>query len=144
MKPLLFLFPLLLFSLNENNQSIEENLTEDAVNDEVVTDDSFLSKVEYGRMLYKSPRGIACSKCHGKAGRGGQHIVTYYDKKKNPKILRGVDITTYSLEELTASLKNEYQENNRTKRHKIMPIYYLTQEEIFAIYSYLQHEGKKP
>jgi len=115
----------------EDDNIGSENRTETA--------DSFLSEVEYGKMLYRNPRGISCSKCHGKEGKGGQKIAKYYDKYKNPKILKGLDITGYSLEELKASLKNRYRdENNRRIRHKIMPMYYLTDEEVKAIYSYLQ------
>jgi len=126
---LLLLLALSLFAQNDTNQTNQE-------------DESFLSTVEYGRMLYRQPRGISCSQCHGKEGKGGQVIAKYYDKKKNPKLLRGVNITGYSLEELKASLKNQYRENNRTKRHKIMPIYYLTDEEANAIYNYLQYSLK--
>ncbi|NEW59870.1 c-type cytochrome [Sulfurovum sp. bin170] len=113
-----------------------ENTTETA--------DSFLLEVEYGEMLYDNPRGISCSKCHGKGGKGGQKIAKYYDQYKNPKILKGLDITGYSFEELKASLKNRYRdENNRRVRHKIMPMYYLTDEEVKAIYSYLQDVKEK-
>ncbi|HHD81820.1 MAG TPA: c-type cytochrome [Campylobacterales bacterium] len=94
-------------------------------------------------MLYANPRGISCKQCHGKTGKGGQTIAKYYDKKRNPKILRGVDITSYSLKELKASLKNEYKVNNRIKYHKIMPMYYLTDAEIKAIYDFLQYSNKK-
>jgi len=120
----------------EENLSQEENLT-------VNTSESFLSSVEYGRMLYQQPRGISCAQCHGKAGKGGQKIVKYYDKKRNPKILKGVNITNYSLEDLTASLNNQYRENNKTKRHKIMPMYYLNREETQAIFDYLQYSNKQ-
>ena len=131
MKQLLLLFiPLFLLANQENNPSAEEQ-------------ESFLSTVEYGRMLYRNPRGISCQQCHGQGGKGGQKIAKYYDKKKNPKLLRGVDIRDYSFEELKASLNNEYKENNRTKYHKIMPIYYLTDEEVKAIYTYLQESNKK-
>lgn len=163
MKFLLLLLPILLFSFNEDNLSLEldeheltlddalqiesnepeSNDTEESNSLNVETQESFLSSVEYGRMLYKQPRGISCSKCHGKMGKGGQKIAKYYDKQKNPKILKGVDIRAYSLKELKASLKNEYRENNRRKYHKIMPIYYLTNEEIQAIYDYLQYNYKK-
>ena len=127
---LLFFIPFFLLANQENNQTAEEQ-------------ESFLSTVEYGRMLYKNPRGISCQQCHGKEGKGGQKIAKYYDKKKNPKLLRGVDIRDYSFEELQASLNNKYKENNRTKYHKIMPIYYLTDEEVKAIYTYLQESNKK-
>lgn len=105
--------------------------------------ESFLSSVEYGRMLYDNPRGISCKQCHGKTGKGGQKIAKYFDKKRNPKILRGVDISSFSFEDLKASLKNEYRENNRIKRHKIMPMYYLTDTEVQAIHDFLQHANKK-
>jgi mono/diheme cytochrome c family protein len=110
----------------------------------IKTADSFLLEVEYGEMLYRNPRGISCSKCHGKEGKGGHKIAKYYDKYKNPKILKGADITAYSFEELKASLKNRYRDKkNRRVRHKIMPMYYLTDEEVKAIYSYLQEVKKR-
>jgi len=138
LKHILLFLPLFLFTLhaNEPTLSSESNQTKQE-------EESFLSSVEYGRMLYKQPRGISCSQCHGREGKGGQKIAKYYDKKRNPKLLRGVDITSYSLEDLKASLKNEYKENNKTKRHKIMPMYYLTDEEVQAIFDYLQYSNKK-
>ena len=128
LKKLLLLLPILLFSQNENNNTTPQ-------------DESFLSTVEYGRMLYKRPRGISCSQCHGQKGKGGQIIAKYYDKRKNPKLLKGVKITSYSLDDLKASLANKYRENNRSNPHKIMPIYYLTNKEIEAIYAYLQSKN---
>jgi len=95
-------------------------------------------------MLYNNPRGIACNKCHGKEGLGGQKIAKYYDKHRNPKILKGLNITTYSFEALKNSLSNQYKDkDNHTLRHKIMPMYYLTDEEIRAIHTYLQEVRKK-
>ncbi|HHB93838.1 MAG TPA: c-type cytochrome [Campylobacterales bacterium] len=103
------------------------------------TDDSFLLEIEYGKMLYNNPRGIACSKCHGKEGKGGQVISKYYDKNSNPKLLKGIDITHYSFEQLKLSLENKFRdEKNHRVRHKIMPIYYLTDQEIKAIHTYLK------
>jgi len=127
---LLLLLPIYLLATQEDNLNSEN---------EIKTADSFLLEVEYGKMLYNKPRGISCNKCHGKEGKGGQKIAKYYDKYINPKILKGVDITGYSLEELKASLKNRYRDkNNRRVRHKIMPMYYLTDEEVKAIHTYLQ------
>ena len=134
MRILLFLLPLYLFATQENNQTLEGNQT-------IETQESFLSSVEYGKMLYKNPRGISCTQCHGEKGKGGQKIAKYYDKRKNPKILKGVDITNYSLSDLKASLNNQYRENNHRKWHKIMPIYYLTDEEVEAIYNYLKDKN---
>ena len=129
---LLLLTPISLFATNhlENNSSQGDN-------------ESFLSILEYGKMLYKNPRGISCSKCHGRKGKGGEKIAKYYDKQKNIKLLRSIDITHYSLKDLTASLSNQYRKNNRRKRHKIMPMYYLTKDEILAIFTYLQEQNIK-
>ena len=140
MKILTIISILFLFSCTsmaeENNRTNEDNLT-------IETSESFLSSVEYGKLLYKNPRGISCSQCHGSEGKGGQIIAKYYDKHKNPKLLKGVNITSYSLKDLTASLKNQYRENGRRKYHKIMPIYYLTDKEIQAIFDYLQYSNQQ-
>ncbi len=130
-----------LFSLFTHASSEQNNTTIEEGNLTVETSDSFLSSVEYGKMLYKNPRGISCSQCHGKEGKGGQKIAKYYDKKRNPKILKGINITAYSLEDLKASLENQYRENKRRKHHKIMPMYYLTNEEVEAIFNYLQYSN---
>ncbi|CAA6805856.1 MAG: FIG00711847: hypothetical protein [uncultured Sulfurovum sp.] len=140
MKHLIFLT---LLSICIYASNTDNNTTNNEDNLSVETSESFLSSVEYGKMLYKNPRGISCSQCHGDAGKGGQKIAKYYDKHKNPKLLKGVNITSYSLEDLKASLKNEYRENNKRKRHKIMPMYYLTEKEIQAIYDYLQYSNKQ-
>jgi cytochrome c553 len=122
---LIVLFPLFLFATSEKE-----------------TNESFLSTLEYGEMLYKDPRGISCTKCHGQEGKGGKKIAKYYDKNKNIKLLKSIDITHYSLEDLTASLKNQYRKDGRRKRHKIMPMYYLTKKEVFAIFTYLKAQNK--
>jgi mono/diheme cytochrome c family protein len=123
---ILLLLPIFLLS-NENNET-----------------ESFLSDIEYGEMLYNNPRGIPCSKCHGEKGKGGHKIAKYYDKNSNPRILKGEDITKYTLKELEASLENRFiDKNNRRVRHKIMPIYYLTSDEVRAIYLYLKSVKKK-
>ena len=129
----LYLIFLLLLSLNTLTANQDDNLT-------IKTEDSFLSLLEYGKMLYKNPRGISCSKCHGLDGKGGKKIAKYYDKQKNIKLLRSTDITHYSLKQLTSSLKNQYRENGRRKRHKIMPMYYMTEQEILAIFTYLKNQ----
>ena len=121
----LLLLPILLFS--------------DNTDDNITNNESFLLEVEYGKMLYNNPRGISCSKCHGKEGKGGQTIAKYYDKDSNPKLLKGVNITSYTLKELKDSLNNKFiNEDNHRVRHKIMPRYYLTDKEVKAIYTYLK------
>jgi len=131
----LILLLLPIFILSEEN-TISPNHTKE--------DDSFLSNIEYGEMLYNNPRGIPCSKCHGKEGKGGHKIAKYYDRYSNPKILKGADITNYSIDDLEASLYNKFRDKkNHRLRHKIMPMYYLTHKEIKAIYVYLKSTKKK-
>jgi len=136
-KHLLFmLLPLLLLS--------EQNIIDYQIEDNNTKDDSFLLQVEYGKMLYKNPRGISCAKCHGKEGKGGAKIAKYYDADRNPKILKGLNILEYTLDELIASLSNRYRDKNHKRvKHKIMPMYYLTKSETEAIYSYLQQVKKR-
>jgi len=136
-KHLLFmLLPLLLLS--------EQNIIDYQTEDNNTKDDSFLLQVEYGKMLYKNPRGISCAKCHGREGKGGAKIAKYYDADRNPKILKGLNILEYTLDELTDSLSNKYRDKNHKRvKHKVMPMYYLTKSEIEAIYSYLQQIKKE-
>ena len=131
---LIFLSSIFLCANNDINLSKENNATED---------ESFLSILEYGEMLYKTPRGISCTKCHGATGKGGKKIAKYYDKHQNIKLLKSSNITNYSLKDLTASLKNQYRKEGRRQRHKIMPMYYMTEQEILAIYTYLNSKSEK-
>ena len=124
---LIFISSIFLLANNNLNNATDEK-----------TDESFLSLLEYGTMLYKNPRGISCTKCHGLTGKGGKKIAKYYDKHQNIKLLKSSNITNYSLEDLTASLKNEYRKNGRRQRHRIMPMYYMTDQEILAIFTYLK------
>jgi mono/diheme cytochrome c family protein len=135
---LLLILSLSFFANSGNNINTEHNKTLSQAQEE-----SFLSLLEYGKMLYNNPRGISCTKCHGKTGKGGEKIAKYYDKHKNVKLLKSINVTNYSLKDLTSSLNNQYRENGRRKRHKIMPMYYLTTDEVLAIFTYLQDQNKK-
>lgn len=117
MKRLFFLLiPLLL--------TAEENVAESKMG-------SFISDYEYGEMLYNNPRGVSCSQCHGKSGEG-QVIVEYQDIEGKESI-KGADIRKKSLQEMITSV-NSY--------HKVMPRYYLTHDEVKAIYEYLQKKNE--
>lgn len=46
------------------NSFAEENQNDMDINN------SFITKYEYGKMLYNNPRGIGCNNCHGDDARG--------------------------------------------------------------------------
>ena len=89
--------------------------------------EDFISHYDYGEMLYENPRGVSCSQCHGKKGEG-QIIVEYRDIH-GKQALKGSDIRKESLARMINSV-NSY--------HQVMPRYYLTDDEVKAIYDYLQ------
>ena len=94
--------------------------------------EDFISHYEYGQMLYDNPRGVSCSQCHGASGEGTM-IVEYKDEN-GKKALTGSDIRRDNLETMIRSV-NTY--------HQVMPRYYLTNEEVKAIYDYLQVKNRK-
>jgi mono/diheme cytochrome c family protein len=101
--------------------------------------EDFISDFEYGQMLYKNPRGVSCAACHGESGEG-KEIIAYRDEANQTKVLRGADIRNRTLEDLEEKLSRD---------HPVMPKYYLTDEEVKAIYDYIQQvyhgsEGKNP
>ncbi len=93
--------------------------------------DSFITKMEYAKMLYQNPRGIGCDKCHGIKG-NGKIIAKYKEKGKN-KYLKSPQINNVSKELFFKSF---------TIPHKIMPKYFLTYGEINTLYQYLQNLKK--
>ena len=95
-------------------------------------EESFMSHYEYGEMLYNNPRGVSCAQCHGKHGEG-KVIVTYQDKK-GKQTIAGPDIRDEDLSSMLEAV---------SKNHKIMPRYYLTDEEVEAIYDYLHSKNSE-
>jgi mono/diheme cytochrome c family protein len=94
--------------------------------------EDFISDYEYGEMLFANPRGVSCSECHGKNGEG--KIIVEYRDVDGKQVLKGSDIRTESLSSMINSV-NTY--------HKIMPRYYLTNEEVKAIYDYLRIKNEQ-
>ncbi|WP_297575265.1 cytochrome C oxidase subunit III [uncultured Campylobacter sp.] len=94
--------------------------------------DNFITKFEYGTMLYKNPRGIGCHGCHGKFGEGGV-IATYKDVGKIVE-LKAPPIRGLTPQKLADGIY---------KAADIMPQYFLTADEILAIYSYLEEINKR-
>jgi len=97
----------------------------------LVANEDFISHYEYGEMLYSQPRGVSCAACHGESGEG--KIIVSFKDRHGQKVLRGPDIRKKSLDSMIHSVCSE---------HKIMPRYYLTDEEVKAIYDYLQEKNR--
>jgi mono/diheme cytochrome c family protein len=95
-------------------------------------DNTFITKFEYGQMLYKNPRGIGCHKCHGKDAKGS-FIALYKDKKGNIRKITAPDISHTSKKDFDKKL------NIKKNRSKIMPTYFLTQDELDSIYFYIKN-----
>ena len=112
MKILLLLLPL--FVLAENNAT-----------------ESFITDYEYGEMLYNNPRGVSCSECHGSSGEG--KTIAHYQDIHGKQEIKGDDIRESTLQEMIRSVSTY---------HKVMPHYYLTDEEVKAIYDYLQKKNE--
>lgn len=98
----------------------------------VGADEDFISHYEYGEMLYSQPRGVSCIACHGETGKG--RVITEFRDIHGKEQISGPDIRSKTLEEMYNAL-NSY--------HDIMPRYYLTDEEIRAIYDFLQEKTRK-
>ena len=94
--------------------------------------DSFITSLEYGKMLYENPRGVGCMECHGRYGEGER--IAKYTHKKQAKIIEAPRINNVEFK----SFKIALQEGKR-----VMPKYYLTADEIAAMYEYLQAVKKE-
>ena len=92
-------------------------------------DDFFLSRFEYGKALYDNPRGISCKRCHGIQG-VGKIIIKYKSKKKKEITIKTSNMKKLSYERFLKALN--------TKGKSIMPKYFLSDDEIFSLYYYIQ------
>ncbi len=119
--------------------------------DPLSIDNSFITKFEYGKMLYNNPRGIGCNSCHGDNAQGKKivdfkHVykkVSYNCSLIAPNI-KNIDYKTFS--EKVNQKKNSSQkfEPNQVCEKllhygNIMPTYFLVEQEIEAIYYYIKN-----
>jgi len=113
---------------------------------------TFITKYEYGKMLYTNPRGISCAKCHGDDAKGKKiaSFVHIRNKIKYNCTIRSEDITsvTYKNFQMTLDPKIEKPKKNFAKDQicekltygNSMPKYFLTNEELDSIYFYLTNK----
>jgi len=129
------------------SSSISETLVKKQI------DNSFITKYEYGKMLYNNPRGIGCNKCHGNDAKG-KVIATFIHKTKH-KIyhckVHSYDITQISkkrfIQKLDPNLiisKPHFPKDDICDKliyGNTMPKYFLTASEMDSIYYYITHIG---
>ena len=116
---------------------------------------SFITKYEYGKMLYNNPRGIGCNSCHGDDARG-RKMVDFKHQLLDKKVynctlvipdIKNIDYETFSLKVNTKkniNLKFEKEQVCEKLIHNanVMPTYFLVEEEIEAIFYYIQNMKK--
>lgn len=104
-------------------------------------DNSFITKYEYGQMLYNNPRGVGCILCHKNANKKVV-IAKYKDlDRKTQKIVNkqiiAPAINNVSFDKFLKKLKADKTES------KVMPTYFLTDEELASLYYYIKNINKK-
>ncbi len=90
------------------------------------SEESFLSNDEYAKMLYKNPRGIGCDSCHGQKGEG--KVLSEFVSDGKRYFVQAPPINNLSMRRFRDALK---------KGSKLMPEYFLTEEEKAYLYFYL-------
>jgi len=98
----------------------------------VFANSDFITPMEYASQLYNNPRGIGCQECHGKHGEG--LVIAKYKHKNRDRIFVSPRINNVDF------IKFKKVLNRRTKG---MPRYFLTNQEIEALYFYLHSNDNK-
>ncbi len=100
-------------------------------------DNLFITKFEYGAMLYKNPRGIGCNKCHAN-GKKTIQLAKYQKLNKQNNKLENINIMVPPINIVTfQQFKTKLTADKRDSL--IMPTYFLTQDELKSIYFYIKN-----
>jgi hypothetical protein len=155
---LLFVYSFSCAVLAEENQQPElRELEQKAIEpkpqqDQLDINNSFITKYEYGKMLYNNPRGIGCNSCHGNDARG-RKLVDFkqqlFDKKVYNCSLVIPDIKNIDYETFSTKVNSKKNPNLKFEKEQVcekliyyanvMPTYFLVEEEIEAIFYYIQN-----
>jgi hypothetical protein len=137
----------------ENSQGIKKiESTQTEQKQQVDINNSFITKNEYGKMLYNNPRGIGCNSCHGNDARG-KKMVNFKQETKDKKIyncsLVVPDIKNIDYQTFSAKINSKKNPNLKFEKEQVcekliyyanvMPTYFLVEDEIEAIYYYIQN-----
>jgi len=109
------------------------------INAEII-DNSFITKKEYGAMLYKNPRGIGCNKCHGSVGQG-LLIAKYKQKDKKTNKFVEKSIIAPAINQVSFKVFKEILMKKKN-RSLTMPTYFLTVDELTSIHFYITNLEK--
>ena len=157
---ILILFFHSLFYANEAEQNQLENAqgikkvesTQAEQKQQVDINNSFITKNEYGKMHYNNPSGIGCNSCHGNDARG-KKMVNFKQETKDKKIyncsLVVPDIKNIDYQTFSAKINSKKNPNLKFEKEQVcekliyyanvMPTYFLVEDEIEAIYYYIQN-----
>jgi hypothetical protein len=102
------------------------------LNTTIFASSTFITKYEYGQMLYENPRGIGCKSCHGIKGAGS--VIAKYKHNGKEMVLMAPRISNITYDKFLERFKNDYKSKGKTD---IMPKYFLTNEELESIYLFL-------
>ncbi len=132
-----------LFLLNSLSAQEDKNL--------VKINNTFITKYEYGKMLYNNPRGIGCNNCHGEKA-NGKKIIQFkhkYKKKIYNCTLEIPSIDVLNYKDFSQKINSKKNPNKKFKKEEvceklvyyanIMPTYFLVEDEIEAIYHYIKN-----
>lgn len=120
-------------------------------NEVIQVDNSFITKFEYGKMLYTNPRGIGCNSCHGDDAKGKDIVkFTHERKKKNYEcVLHAPSIKDVSYNKFYKKVNSKKNRKKKFDKEEVckkliynanvMPTYFLVKEEIEAIYHYVNN-----
>lgn len=112
---------------------------------------SFITKFEYGKMLYNNPRGIGCNSCHGDDAKG-KKIIDF--KQEHDKKIYNCDLSVPNIKDIDYAIFSEKINSKKNPNKKfekeevcekliyyanVMPTYFLVEEEIEAIYYYIKN-----
>jgi len=105
-----------------------------------IIDNSFITKKEYGAMLYKNPRGIGCNKCHGSKGQGSL-IAKYKQRDKKTNKLNEQTIIAPAINKVSFEVFKNILVKKKN-RSLTMPTYFLTVDELTSIHFYITNLEK--
>ena len=104
-------------------------------------DNSFITKFEYGAMLYENPRGVGCVKCHAK-GDKPVVIARYKTIDRKTKKLVNKSIIAPAINNVSYEVFLDKMTADKTES-KVMPTYFLTDEELKSLYYYIKNINKR-